>query len=63
MAHVFRDDSGAQMESADDEFWLAIPLEHRAQVVWELSEELFTLAEPESRERRFPRSSFRVEPR
>jgi len=50
----------AEMEAADDEFWLRIPVDERARVVWELSQELFALAEPESLERRLPRSAFRL---
>jgi hypothetical protein len=49
-----------EMDRADAEFWQRIPVHERARVVWELSEELFALADPESRERRLPRSAFRV---
>jgi len=47
-------------DKADEEFWLRIPVDERAGVVWELSQELFALAEPESVERRLPRSAFRL---
>jgi len=62
---VFRDSgpgglAASEMADADAEFWLRIPLEERARVVWELSEELFALSEPENRERRLPRSAFSI---
>jgi hypothetical protein len=57
---VFRGSDSAELEKADDEFWLAVPIDERAQVVWELSEEAFALAEPDTRERRLPRSAFSV---
>jgi hypothetical protein len=47
------------MDEADEEFWLRILVNERAAVVWELSEELFALSDPASRERRLPRSAFR----
>jgi hypothetical protein len=50
----------ADQAEADEEFWLRIPVDERARAVWELSQELFALAEPESLERRFSRSDFRV---
>lgn len=58
---VFRGEAASEdMAAADEEFWLRIPADERAQVVWELSQELFALAEPDSSERRLPRSAFRV---
>jgi hypothetical protein len=56
---VFRGDGAqADMAAADEEFWLRIPIDERAGVVWELSRELFMLAESTSAERRLPRSAF-----
>jgi hypothetical protein len=43
--HVFR--TWDEAEEADVRFWLAIPIEDRARVTWELSEELFRLAHPD----------------
>ena len=58
---VFRGTTAfADEVEADEEFWLRIPVDERAGVVWELSQELFALAEPESIERRLPRSAFRL---
>ena len=57
---VFRGNTQSEMAEADTEFWLRIPLDQRARAVWELSEELFALAEPENRERRLPRSAFGI---
>jgi hypothetical protein len=58
---VFRGEGmQAEMATADEEFWLRIPMDERARVVWELSLEAFALAEPESIERRLPRSAFRL---
>jgi hypothetical protein len=59
-AQVFRDGGLDSMTEADDEFWLRIPVDQRARVVWELSEELFALSKPENRERRLPRSAFGI---
>ncbi len=59
--NVFRGEHAwREMAEADEEFWLRIPVDERAQVVWELSRELFSLSEPESVERRLPRSAFRL---
>jgi len=59
--NVFRGAAAfADADAADEEFWLRIPVDDRARVVWELSQELFALAEPESLERRLPRSAFRL---
>jgi hypothetical protein len=48
------------MQEADDRFWEQIPPNERARAVWELSDELFGLSDPVNRERRFPRSAFRI---
>jgi hypothetical protein len=58
---VFRGDAAFdEADEADEEFWLRIPVDERARAVWELSQELFALAEPDSIERRLPRSAFRL---
>ncbi|MBI4705931.1 MAG: hypothetical protein HY744_32970 [Deltaproteobacteria bacterium] len=45
----------------DAEFWERIPLAQRAEIAWQLSIELWSLAEPEvDHERRLPRSALRV---
>ena len=57
--HVFR--SWAEAERFDLEFWKSIPLDDRARVTWELSEELHRLAHPdEPYEPRLSRSTARV---
>lgn len=58
-AEVFRAGEHAEMEAADRRFWAAVPEDERATVAWQLSLELYSLAEPGS-ERRLPRSAFRV---
>jgi hypothetical protein len=56
---------GGWEEMADEDalFWDRIPVDQRAEVVWQVSRELYELAEPGSNERRLPRSAFRVERR
>ena len=57
--------AGEQEAAADHDalFWDRIPADQRAEVVWELSTELFALANPESRESGLPRSSYRLQRR
>ncbi len=59
-ARVFRGADFEAMDRADSEFWASIPVAKRAGVVWELSVELFELAERGTGERRLPRSAYRV---
>jgi hypothetical protein len=61
MMHVFRPGDEEAEVAMDTLFWDSIPIDQRAEVTWKLSEELFTLAFPESEhERRLPRSAFRL---
>ena len=48
------------MEEADLRFWLAVPPDERATLVWQHSVEAFELATGERVERRLPRSAYRV---
>ena len=59
---VFR---GGWEEMADDDalFWDRIPVEERAEAVWDLSRELYEIAHPDEHERRLPRSALRLERR
>ena len=58
-AHVFR--TWEEAEELDILFWTAIPIEERARVTWELSEELHRVAHPdEPHEPRLSRSTARV---
>jgi len=58
---VFRPGEDAAAAEADALFWDAIPIDQRAEVTWQLSEELYELAFPGSaHEGRLPRSAFRV---
>jgi hypothetical protein len=61
-ARVFR---GGWEEMADYDalFWDRIPVDERATAVWELSQELYDIAEPGAHERRLPRSAWRIERR
>ena len=52
-----------EMADYDALFWDRIPVDERAEVVWELSQELYELAEPETHERRLPRSAYCLERR
>jgi hypothetical protein len=52
-----------EMADYDALFWDRIPVDERAEAVWELSKELYELAEPETHERRLPRSAYRLERR
>jgi hypothetical protein len=52
-----------EMADYDALFWDRIPVEERAEAVWELSKELHEIADPEAHERRLPRSAYRVERR
>jgi hypothetical protein len=49
-------------DDADIEFWLQIPIEERAIIAWELSEEVYGwLGDSDGEaERRFPRSALRI---
>jgi hypothetical protein len=51
------------MADYDALFWDRIPMDARAEAVWELSKELYTIAKPETHERRLPRSAFVLERR
>ena len=52
-----------EMADYDALFWDRIPVDERAEAVWELSKELNEIAGPELHERRLPRSAFRLERR
>jgi hypothetical protein len=56
---VFRD-GWQEMAEYDALFWERIPVDQRAEAVWELSKELHAIAHPETHERRLPRSAYRV---
>jgi hypothetical protein len=56
-ARVFRN-GWQEMADYDALFWERIPVEARAEAVWELSQELHKIAHPEAHERRLPRSAF-----
>ena len=51
------------MADYDALFWDRIPVDERAEAVWELSKELYEIADPETHERRLPRSAYRLERR
>jgi len=56
---VFR--PGEEQADADALFWDSIPMDQRAEMIWQLSCEMFELAFPGvENERRLPRSAFRV---
>ena len=59
---VFRN-GWEEMADYDALFWDRIPIEARAEAVWELSKELYELADPETHGRRLPRSACRIERR
>jgi hypothetical protein len=59
---VFRD-GWEEMADYDALFWDRLPIDERAEAVWELSKELYTIAHPETHERRLPRSAYRLERR
>ncbi len=52
-----------EMADYDALFWDRLPVDERAEAVWELSKELHAIAHPETHERRLPRSAYRVERR
>lgn len=52
-----------EMADYDALFWDRIPVNERAETVWELSKELYELAERGTHERRLPRSAYRLERR
>jgi hypothetical protein len=52
-----------EMADYDALFWDRIPIDARAEVVWELSQELHAIADPETHEHRLPRSAYRLERR
>jgi hypothetical protein len=60
-ASVWRSPEGAA--DYDALFWDRIPVDERATAVWNVSRELFEIAEPGTDERRLPRSAFRIERR
>jgi hypothetical protein len=51
------------MEDYDVLFWDRLPVDERAEAVWNLSKELHAIAHPETHERRLPRSAYRLERR
>jgi len=57
---VFRQGEAEAAADYDALFWDRIPLEQRAEATWQVSEEVFELAFPGTRERRLPRSSLRL---
>jgi hypothetical protein len=59
---VFRD-GWEEMADYDALFWDQVPMDQRAEAVWELSKELHTIAHPETHEPRLPRSAYRLERR
>jgi hypothetical protein len=58
-SRVFRD-GWEEMAAYDALFWDRIPVDARAEAVWELSRELHAVAHPETHESRLPRSAFGV---
>ncbi len=52
-----------EMADYDALFWDRIPVDERAEAVWQVSRELYEVAQPGSNERRLPRSAFRLERR
>ncbi|HLK41472.1 MAG TPA: hypothetical protein VKU41_32205 [Polyangiaceae bacterium] len=60
---VFRGGGREEMADYDALFWDRIPVDSRAEAVWELSRELYEIADPETHERRLPRSAYRLERR
>lgn len=52
-----------EMADYDALFWDRIPVDERAEAVWQASQELYEVAQPGSNERRLPRSAFRIERR
>jgi hypothetical protein len=57
---VFRDGEAEEAADYDALFWDRIPLDQRAEATWQVSEEVFELAFPGTRERRLPRSALRL---
>jgi hypothetical protein len=57
-----RDAKAQATEDADIDFWLRIPVEERAIVAWELSEEVYGWLSDshDEAERRLPRSALRI---
>ena len=55
---VFRPGEEAAMAEADTRFWLAIPPDERASLVWQLSVEVYGLAQ--THEPGLPRSAWRL---
>jgi hypothetical protein len=51
------------MADYDALFWDRIPVDERADAVWELSKELHQVADLGTHERRLPRSAYRIERR
>jgi hypothetical protein len=54
---IFRPGEEAAAEEANVDFWDEIPLDQRAGVVWELSQEIFALAKGGSSDRGRPSRS------
>lgn len=57
---VFRQGEADGAADYDALFWDRIPLDERAEATWQVSEEIFELAFPGTRERRLPRSALRL---
>ena len=52
-----------EMADYDALFWERLPVDERAEAVWQLSKELHPIAHPETHEPRLPRSAYRLERR
>ena len=52
-----------EMADYDALFWDRIPVDERAEAVWQASQELYEIAQQGSNEPGLPRSAFRVERR
>ncbi len=59
----FRLAEGEEVADYDASFWDQIPPDDRAAIVWQLSEEVFAIADPTTREPGLPRSALRLQRR
>jgi hypothetical protein len=62
-SRVFRGGDWEAMADYDALYWDRIPLDERAEAVWQVSREAFALAQPEDDEPGLPRSALRIERR
>jgi hypothetical protein len=46
-ARVVRVDDGADLDALDAEYWARIPVDERAEAAWQLSLEMWRIAEPD----------------